>query len=85
MAIIVAAILSLVEWFRRRRRGRRGRRVPDATAGPQEPKGRDSLGKQESPPGDAPASNGSSEPQAAGHESPATDPTPVLSAERESD
>jgi hypothetical protein len=76
LPIIVAVILLVVGWFRRRRRGRRAR---DATAGLQKPGGRGSVGKQESPPGDVPVSNGSSERQAAGHESPAKDPTPVAS------
>ena len=74
--IIVAVILLVVGWFRRRRRGRR---AGDAPAGLQKPGGRGSVGKQESPPGDVPVSNGSFERQAAGHESPAKDPTPVAS------
>jgi hypothetical protein len=78
--IIVAVILLVVGWLRRRRR-----RARDATAGPQKPGGQDSVGKQESPPGDVPAASGSSEREAAGHESPVNDPTPVASGERERD
>jgi hypothetical protein len=74
MALIVAVMLLVVGWLRRRRRRARG-----ATAGPQEPGGRDGVGKQESPPGDIPVSNGSSERQAAEHESPSKDPTSVAS------
>ena len=81
IAIIVTVILLMVGWFRRRRRGQRAR---DATADPQEPGVRDSVGRQEPPLGDVSVSNGSSERQAAGHESPAKDPAPVASAERES-
>ncbi|MGP8182146.1 MAG: hypothetical protein ACLP1E_15445 [Acidimicrobiales bacterium] len=81
IVIIVALILLVVGWFRRRRHRRRAR---DATAGPQKPGGQDSVGKQESPPGDVPVSNGSRERQAAGYESPAKDPTPLASDERES-
>ncbi len=79
--IIVAVILLVVGWLRRRRR----RRARDATAGPQKPGGQDSVGKQESPSGDVPAASGSSEREAAGHESSADDPTPVASGERERD
>jgi len=76
IAIIVVVILLVVGWFRWRRRRRRAR---DATAGPQKPGGPDRVGKQVSPPGDVPVSNGSSEREAAGDESPAKEPTPVVS------
>jgi hypothetical protein len=81
IVIIVAVILLVMGWFRRRRR--RGRRARDATAGPQKPGGRDRVGRQESPPDHVPASKGSPDREVAGHESPAKDPTPVGSDERE--
>jgi hypothetical protein len=79
IAIIVVVILLGIGWFRRRRR-----RARDATAGSKKPGGGDGVGKEESPPGDVPVSDGSSEGQAVGHESPAKDPAPVASGERES-
>jgi len=81
--IIVAIILLVLGWLRRRRRRRR-RLARDATAGPQKPGGQNCVGKQESLRGDVPAESGSSEREVAGPESPAKDPAPVASDERES-
>jgi len=71
IAIIVVLILLGVGWFRQRRRRAR------ATAGRPKPGRRDGIGKERSPLGGVPGSNGSSERQAAEHESPAKDPMPV--------
>ena len=81
VAVIVVVILFVVGWIYRRRRRRR---AGDAKAGPQKTGGQDGTGKQEARPDDVPVSNGSAGRQAAGHESPSKDPTPVASDERES-
>ena len=77
IAIIVALILLVIAWLRRRRRRRR------AAAGGPKPGGRDGVGRPDSSLGDAVASNGPSEHRAPSHESPASDPMPVASADRE--
>ena len=69
-------ILLVVGWFLQA--WRRGRRRP-APPRVQEPEGETESVSRNPHPDDAPASNGSSERKAAGHESPANGPTPVVS------